>query len=63
LESALGKTAKRKHLPTGPAEMPVTFASLDKSRKLLGYNPQVSFEEGIRLFVDWFTKQSPMPVR
>jgi UDP-glucuronate 4-epimerase len=55
LESALGKTAKRAYLPVGPAEMPVTYASLDKSRKLLGYSPKVSFEEGIRLFVDWFT--------
>jgi len=54
LERALGKTAKRTYLPSGPAEMPVTFASLDKSRELLGYTPKVNFEEGIRLFVDWF---------
>jgi len=54
LESALGKKAIRNTLPTPPGEMPVTFASLDKSRKLLGYNPQVSFEEGMRLFVEWF---------
>ena len=54
LEKALGKTAMRMYLPVGPAEMPLTFASLDKSRKLLGYSPKVSFEEGIRLFVEWF---------
>jgi UDP-glucuronate 4-epimerase len=57
LESALGKTAVRTYLPSMPADMPVTFASLDKSRKLLGYSPKVSFEEGIRLFVDWFRRQ------
>jgi UDP-glucuronate 4-epimerase len=57
LERALGRTALRMYLPCGPAEMPVTFASLDKSRKLLGYSPKVSFEEGIRLFVDWFRGQ------
>jgi UDP-glucuronate 4-epimerase len=57
LESALGKTATRTYQPAGPVEMATTFASLDKSRKLLGYNPQVSFEEGIRLFVDWFRGQ------
>ena len=57
LQSALGKTAMRVYLPSVPAEMPVTFACLDKSRKLLGYSPKVSFEEGMRLFVDWFTGQ------
>jgi UDP-glucuronate 4-epimerase len=57
LESALGKKARRVFLPTPPADMPVTFASLDKSRKLLGYSPKVSFEEGLRLFVNWFRGQ------
>jgi UDP-glucuronate 4-epimerase len=57
LESALGKTARRKYLPSLPAEMPFTLASLDKSRQLLGYSPTVSFEEGMGLFVDWFTRQ------
>jgi UDP-glucuronate 4-epimerase len=53
LESALGKKARRASLPTPPGDMPVTFASLDKSRRLLGYSPKVPFEEGIRLFVEW----------
>jgi len=57
LQNALGKTAMRVYLPSAPGEMPVTFACLDKSRKLLGYSPKVSFEEGMRLFVDWFTGQ------
>jgi UDP-glucuronate 4-epimerase len=60
LESALGKTAMRMYLPSMLADMPVTFASLDKARKLLGYTPKVSFEEGIRLFVDWFSGQQAM---
>jgi UDP-glucuronate 4-epimerase len=57
LESALGKKARRIFLPIAPGDMPITFASLEKSRRLLGYNPKVSFEEGIRLFVEWFKKQ------
>jgi UDP-glucuronate 4-epimerase len=57
LESALGKKARRASLPTPPGEVPVTFANLEKSRKLLGYSPKVSFEEGMRLFVDWFRGQ------
>ena len=57
LESAFGKKARRVFLPTPPGDMPVTFASLDKSRRLLGYSPKVSFEEGIRLFVEWFKRR------
>jgi UDP-glucuronate 4-epimerase len=57
LERALGKAATKSYQPAGPVEMPTTFASLDKSRKLLGYSPKVSFEEGIRLFVEWFREE------
>jgi UDP-glucuronate 4-epimerase len=53
LEKALGKSAKRKHLPPQPGDMMLTYADLTKSRKLLGYNPQVHFEDGIKRFVDW----------
>ena len=57
LEGALGKTAMRTYLPSQPGDMPVTFASLEKSRRLLGYSPKVSFEEGIRLFVECFKRR------
>jgi UDP-glucuronate 4-epimerase len=57
LESAFGKKARRVFLPTAPEDMLVTFASLEKSRRLLGYSPKVSFEEGMRLFVDWFKRR------
>jgi UDP-glucuronate 4-epimerase len=54
LERALGKRANRKYLPAPAGEMPATLADLTKSRARLGYDPKVSFEEGIRMFVDWF---------
>lgn len=57
LEKALNKKAIRKYLPLEPGEMLVTCADLEKSRKTLGYEPQVSFEEGIRLFVEWFRRR------
>lgn len=54
LERALGKKAKLKHLPPQPGDMVLTCADLTKSRRLLGYAPQVRFEDGIKLFADWF---------
>ena len=59
LEEALGKKALRKPLPPQPGDMLVTYADLTKSRRLLGYNPQVSFEEGIRRFVEWLRLKNP----
>ena len=53
LERALGKTAKRVSVPAAPTEMAVTFANLEKSRRMLGYSPQVPFAEGMRLFTEW----------
>ncbi len=58
LEKALGKKALRKPCPPQPGDMDITYADLTKSRKVLGYNPQVPFEEGIRQFVQWLRKQA-----
>jgi UDP-glucuronate 4-epimerase len=57
LEKELGKKARTKFLPLPPGDVPITYANLEKSKRLLGYEPQVSFEEGVRLFVEWFRKR------
>jgi nucleoside-diphosphate-sugar epimerase len=36
-----------------PNEIPVTVADIRKARKLLGWEPKVGFEQGIRRCVDW----------
>ena len=30
------------------------LASIDKAKNLLGYNPKMDFEEGIKLTINWF---------
>lgn len=54
LEAALGKQAQIDRQPEKPGEMPITYADLTKARRLLGYQPRVSFEEGVHEFVAWF---------
>jgi UDP-glucuronate 4-epimerase len=56
IEAAVGKKAHRRQLPNQPGDVPVTCADVSKARRLLGYKPQVSIEEGIRRFVEWFQK-------
>ena len=56
LEAVLGKKAVIDRQPLQPGDVPITFADISKARARLGYNPRVKFEEGIKLFADWFRK-------
>ena len=58
IEKAVGKTAQIRQLPAQPGDAPITFADISKAKRLLGYNPQVTIEDGIERFVDWFRKQT-----
>lgn len=54
LEEALGKEAIIDRQPPQAGDVPLTFADVTKARKMLGYDPQVNIEEGVRRFVGWF---------
>lgn len=56
LEAALDKRASIDQRPANTADMPVTHADLSKARRLLGYEPKVAFEQGLREYVDWFVR-------
>ena len=58
LEAALGRKAIIDRQPPQPGDVPVTFADITKARAKLGYNPQVKIEAGIKLFIDWFQKNT-----
>jgi len=57
LERALGKKAVIERKPMQPGDVPITFANIDKARRLLGYEPKVKIEEGIPRFVEWFLSE------
>lgn len=54
IEKEVGKKAKIRKMPIQAGDVDKTYADLLKSRKLLGYNPKVSIEEGIEKFVKWY---------
>ena len=58
LERALGVTATTQQLPEQPGDVPQTWASVDKARALLGYNPSTSYAEGVGRFADWLLRTS-----
>jgi UDP-glucuronate 4-epimerase len=53
LESLLGKKAQIIDTPTPPTEPMITYADITKARRVLGYEPKVQVEEGLRRFVEW----------
>ena len=53
IEKVMGKKAKIERLPMQPGDVDRTVSDITKARRLLNYNPQTSFEEGIRKFIEW----------
>ena len=47
---------KIKQLPMQPGDVDRTYACIDKAKELLGYEPSISFEDGIKEFVKWYKK-------
>lgn len=56
IERNLRLTAKRNYLPMQPGDAPATSADISKAKKMLGYNPKINVESGIKKFVDWYKK-------
>ena len=53
LEQVLNVRAEIEHLPDQPGDVPQTWASIDKARALLGYEPATPFSDGVARFADW----------
>lgn len=41
-------------LPMQPGDVDRTYADISKAKEIIGYEPQVTFEEGIKNFVLWY---------
>ena len=53
--SFVGRELERKHIESRRGDVRHTLASIDRARKLLGYDPTVGFEEGLRKTFEAFT--------
>jgi UDP-glucuronate 4-epimerase len=57
LETLLGKKAIVNDVPVPDSEPLITYADISKASRLLGYEPKVMVEEGLRRFVDWLREE------
>ena len=51
---ALGKTIEPKFGPDRAGDIKHSNADISRARKLLGYDPEFNFEQGIALAIDWY---------
>jgi len=49
-----GKTPDIRFLPAHAADVPATWADISKARRLLGWQPEVSLDEGLGRSVAWY---------
>lgn len=56
LERATGRKALVERLQVPPGDVDRTFADVSRARQLLGYEPRVRIDDGLRRFVHWYRR-------
>jgi len=54
LESVTGRRGMRDSQPPQPGDVPLTWADISKSSRVLGYQPRTPLIEGLKKFVFWY---------
>jgi nucleoside-diphosphate-sugar epimerase len=57
LESLTGKKANIEYHPPHLADMSTNWASVEKARQLLGWEPKVGIQEGVSRLVNWYNQE------
>lgn len=58
IENHLGLKSKLNFLPMQEGDVDITFSSIDKARRLLGYNPNTTIDDGLKKFIDWYKNKN-----
>lgn len=59
INAQLGVSIVPEYGPARAGDIKDSFADISKARKVLGYEPKVSFDEGLKMTIDWFKKSLP----
>lgn len=60
IEKNLGKKARLNLMPIQPGDVMITYADIKKAKRLLSYQPEISIEEGIKKFVEWYLSKKDL---
>ena len=56
IEKATGRVAILERQPLQPGDVPVTYASVEKAERVLGFRARVPLAEGLRRSVEWYRR-------
>ena len=56
IEKHMGIEAKKKLLPMQLGDVLITYSNTNKAKKMLGYDPKTTLDEGLEKFVEWYKK-------
>lgn len=54
MEKGLGKSARIKRLPAQSADVQDTQANIEKAKRVLGWQPEVDFSDGLAKTISWY---------
>jgi len=60
IEKYLEMKAILQYLPPQPGDVEITFADINKAQQKLNYQPKIYFDDGIRLFCEWFKRNQKL---
>jgi len=63
LEKITGRPANARYAPPRDGDIRDSQAEITRARKVLGYNPRIGFEEGLKNTWDWFCSTQNAPTR
>jgi UDP-glucose 4-epimerase len=63
LERITGRPANARYAPPRDGDIRDSQADITRARKVLGYNPRIGFEEGLKNTWDWFCSTQNAPTR
>jgi len=52
-QNVVGKKAIIDRQPEQPGDVPQTWADVSKAKELFGYEPSITFKQGVEKFVEW----------
>jgi UDP-glucuronate 4-epimerase len=56
LGEEMGIQPRIRRLPLQPGDVTRTYADIERAQRELGYRPETPFREGVRSFLEWFSR-------
>jgi UDP-glucuronate 4-epimerase len=58
IEDSFGKKAMKNLMPMQAGDVSKTHANIDKTKKILGYEPKTTVDVGVKNFIEWYKEYS-----